>query len=182
MKRDRAEYFAEYYQKTKDAKKERKAITSKIYHEKNKDELNKKSREYYAKNKHTVLERVKKSKKESYDKDPKQMLTKQKEWKRKNPAKYLLQNARGRAKRYNIAFNLTLEDITIPEMCPYLNIQLVPFSEWGSPSLDKIVPELGYVKGNVQVISNLANTMKSSASIDQLICFAENVLKLHKKD
>jgi hypothetical protein len=46
--------------------------------------------------------------------------------------------------------------------------------------LDKIVPELGYVKGNVQVISTLANTMKNQASIEQLLTFAHSVIRLHE--
>ena len=182
MKRDRAEYFAEYYKRTKDLKKEQKAKTAKIYHEKNKDRLNQQNREYYAKNRDTVLTRIKKAKKIAYDSNPQQDLAKQKEWKKKNPDKYLLQNAKTRAKKQGVPFEITVEDICIPNVCPYLGIKIEPFSEWNYPSLDKIIPELGYVKGNIQVISNLANTMKSSASIEQSICFAENVLKLHRKD
>jgi hypothetical protein len=41
--------------------------------------------------------------------------------------------------------------------------------------LDKIIPELGYVKGNVRIISTLANTMKSNAIKDQLLTFAKNI-------
>jgi hypothetical protein len=41
--------------------------------------------------------------------------------------------------------------------------------------LDKIIPELGYVKGNVRIISTLANTMKSNATKDQLLTFAKNI-------
>ena len=41
--------------------------------------------------------------------------------------------------------------------------------------MDKIIPELGYVKGNVRIISTLANTMKSNATKDQLLTFAKNI-------
>ena len=34
----------------------------------------------------------------------------------------------------------------------------------GSPSLDRIIPEKGYVKGNVIIVSHKANTIKSDAS------------------
>lgn len=37
-----------------------------------------------------------------------------------------------------------------------------------SPSLDRIRNELGYVRGNVIVISNRANRLKSDASIEEL--------------
>lgn len=33
-----------------------------------------------------------------------------------------------------------------------------------SPSLDRLRPELGYVRGNICVISNLANRIKSNAT------------------
>lgn len=37
-----------------------------------------------------------------------------------------------------------------------------------SPSLDKHEAALGYVKGNINVISFLANTMKSSGTLEDL--------------
>lgn len=37
-----------------------------------------------------------------------------------------------------------------------------------SPSLDRIVPERGYVAGNLRVISNRANTLKNNATIDEM--------------
>lgn len=46
-------------------------------------------------------------------------------------------------------------------------------------SLDKIIPEKGYVKGNVQIISNLANRMKSSATQEQILTFSKNAALIH---
>jgi hypothetical protein len=37
-----------------------------------------------------------------------------------------------------------------------------------SPSLDRIVPEKGYVEGNIAIISQRANTLKQDASLDDL--------------
>jgi len=37
-----------------------------------------------------------------------------------------------------------------------------------SPSLDRVVPNLGYVKGNVHVISWRANSLKKNATIEEL--------------
>ena len=34
--------------------------------------------------------------------------------------------------------------------------------------MDKIIPSLGYVKGNVQIISNRANFMKNDATIENI--------------
>ena len=46
-----------------------------------------------------------------------------------------------------------------------------------SPTLDKIIPERGYVKGNVQVISHKANSMKRNASLDELLLFSRKVIE-----
>lgn len=94
-----------------------------------------------------------------------------------------LKDAKRRATQLNVPFNLTLEDIPKETHCKYLNIPLRITVNEGQvmdcPSLDRIIPELGYVKGNVQIISKLANTMKNCATEEQLKTFATNVLKLH---
>lgn len=75
-------------------------------------------------------------------------------------------------------FALYVHSIT-PDKCPVFGKKLVAGQgqshDW-SPSIDKIVPEKGYVKGNLQVISYLANRMKNSASHKQLEQFAHWVL------
>ena len=67
-----------------------------------------------------------------------------------------------------------------PEVCPVFGVKFVErgagFSKW-SPSIDKIDPKLGYVTGNIQVISMLANCMKRDATREQLYMFAEWVMK-----
>lgn len=37
-----------------------------------------------------------------------------------------------------------------------------------SPSIDRIIPELGYVRGNIAVISMRANKLKSDATSEEL--------------
>lgn len=89
-----------------------------------------------------------------------------------DPRCRLLYNAKQRAKRAGLPFNLTLDDIVIPTHCPALGIPLMPAKHnkprAGSPSLDKIIPELGYVRGNVCIISNKANAVKSDLNPEQL--------------
>ena len=115
------------------------------------------------------------------------------EWRKKqlriNPVKYKLQamvrRAKVRAKKKDIPFTLDWEQL-IPlakDKCPYFTeIKL----DWGnkekgitesSPTLDRIIPEKGYVPGNIIVVSNKANGIKSNATPDEII----KVGKFYKK-
>ncbi len=90
----------------------------------------------------------------------------------------MIRRARSRAKKKNIPFDIDQAYIRslVPSHCPILGIEL----EWSvqrgngncplsnSPSLDRIVPEQGYVKGNVWIVSHRANTIKSDASYEEL--------------
>jgi hypothetical protein len=82
-------------------------------------------------------------------------------------------NAKVRAKKRGLDFNLVPSDIIIPTHCPILGIPL--FINRGgnshtpnSPTLDRIDVRKGYVKGNVAVISMRANTIKSDATLEQV--------------
>jgi hypothetical protein len=94
---------------------------------------------------------------------------------------HLLCAARRRAKTKGIPFTLTADDFEIPEFCPILGIKLVAGIKRGagpdSASLDRIDLALGYVAGNIQIISMRANRMKSDATADELHRFADWVNK-----
>ena len=93
------------------------------------------------------------------------------QWRVRNTEGYLLTVARNRAKKGNIPFNITIEDIKISEFCPALGIKLDRAgAKWADniPTLDRINPEIGYVKGNVCVISKRANMLKSNGSAEEL--------------
>jgi hypothetical protein len=99
----------------------------------------------------------------------------------------LLGQARYRAKRKGIKFNLEVSDIKIPKNCPVLKIPLTKGGSnggprGGSPSLDRINNKKGYVKGNVQVISHRANTMKHCATNKELLLFASWVKKIYGRN
>lgn len=97
-------------------------------------------------------------------------------WRLKNPAKVLLTSAKMRARKNDIEFNIDLSDVVIPEFCPVLGIpifcsttpKVIKRNMPNSPSLDRIDPKRGYVKGNVQVISWRANDLKSDGTADEL--------------
>ena len=117
---------------------------AKKYYWNNADRQRKISREYSQKHKDKTLNR-----------------------KMNNPENYLCMLAKNRSKKEGIYFNLKPEDIHIPEFCPVLGIKL-EFSNGKhatdcSPTLDKFIPELGYIKENVVVISKRANRLKGDA-------------------
>lgn len=94
------------------------------------------------------------------------------------------ERAARRAREKNMEINIDAEDILLVEKCPLLNIKLEycsPKITKYSPSIDRIDNSKGYVKGNVQIISFLANKIKGTASINELVTFSENILKIHKK-
>ena len=98
---------------------------------------------------------------------------------------HMVKKARQRAKDKELAFNIDNDFIRsiIPSHCPIFGTRL----EWScnrggaahslpnSPSLDRIDPLKGYVKGNVWIISNRANRIKNDASHEELKLVAEAV-------
>ena len=101
---------------------------------------------------------------------------------RNEQLEYTLWNgARYRAKKEGLPFDLSpldLKDLGIPDVCPVLGIPLNKSPGDGkrndnSPSLDKFIPSLGYVKGNVHVISWKANRLKNDGTPEEWQKIAE---------
>lgn len=83
----------------------------------------------------------------------------------------ILSSAKKRAKRNGLDFDLCIDDIVIPPTCPVLGITLSNTNKvscYNSPSLDKMIPSKGYVKGNVNIISMRANFIKNNATYDEI--------------
>lgn len=81
----------------------------------------------------------------------------------------MVSNAKARALKKGIPFDLSEDDFEIPPVCPVLGQPLIPGDNDWAPSLDRLVPALGYVAGNCRVISNLSNRIKSNATADQIL-------------
>lgn len=90
--------------------------------------------------------------------------------------------AKHRAKNKDVPFNIDPSDVHIPDFCPLLEIPLVRKTGSGisanSPSLDRINPTKGYVKGNIWVISGKANVIKNNASMEEVRLLLQNWEKL----
>lgn len=83
----------------------------------------------------------------------------------------LVHSARERARGKGLPFDITSADVVIPDYCPALDIRLFTYAGGPgahSPSLDRIQPHLGYVRGNVAVISMRANAIKGQHSLEEL--------------
>jgi len=115
-----------------------------------------------------------------------------KHWLQENRTKYyrehkaaqMIRNLKVRIKRKNLPCDLEVTDIIIPDYCPVLGIKLNfdkktkgPYPD--SPSIDRIFPELGYVKGNIRVISNRANTLKNNMSLAEAELILKDLRKIH---
>lgn len=92
---------------------------------------------------------------------------------------HMLGRARHRAKEKGIECNITVEDCVIPSTCPVLGINIICGGPRDNqPSIDRLIPSLGYIKGNVFVCSMKANRIKNDATPDELMRVALFFTKL----
>jgi len=99
------------------------------------------------------------------------------------PKHKIWERTKKRAKQNGEIFDLEISDVPdIPERCPVLGIILVANTIAGpldsSPSLDRIVRERGYIRGNIRIVSNRANRLRSDGSAKELKRIAEDATKL----
>ncbi len=98
----------------------------------------------------------------------------------------LLRAARNNAKDLSVAFDLTANDIQglwseQNGRCFWFGILLVPSTErrgLSKPSLDRLMPELGYVRGNVVLTSWAANACRNEASTNTFQAFVQQLKSL----
>jgi hypothetical protein len=93
-------------------------------------------------------------------------------WRQANPVCYALMRIKANARKRGIPFDLTESDLRAvwTEVCPVFGISLVMNSERknNSLSVDRIDNSVGYVRGNVCVMSWRANKLKADASLKEL--------------
>jgi len=101
-------------------------------------------------------------------------------WHDEHLSSHLTSVAKQRAKKKGLPFNITPSDVVVPDKCPLLGIELKRSRvnrgpSDNSPTLDRINPSEGYVRGNVWVISGKANRIKTDASIDEIRSLVRNL-------
>lgn len=101
---------------------------------------------------------------------------------KKDPRWRMLKGAKDRARKRGTLLTITREDIVIPRVCPYLKTDLHPdANRWNSRwchviSLDRIDNSKGYTPDNIEVVSLMANRMKTDATPLELVNFSRHAL------
>lgn len=98
-------------------------------------------------------------------------------WKKNNYLKTRLEAVKHRAIKQGLIFSLTENDFTVPEVCPVLGIPMDGRDKNHQWSFDRLVPEKGYVQGNVRIISMKANRIKNNATLEDLEKLVEYLKK-----
>lgn len=96
---------------------------------------------------------------------------------REKPEKIMWSTAKFRANKFGWDFDITPEDIVIPEYCPVLSVKLEIAEgkqDYNSPSLDRVDTTRGYTKDNIRVICWRANRLKSDATPEELHMLAKD--------
>lgn len=116
----------------------------------------------------------------------------QREWLRMNDpralwASQIERQGRARARTRGLAYELDVDFILsiCPTHCPYFGLELV-FANKGkvcpaSATVDRIDSSLGYIKGNVEIISHRANSIKSYGTAEEHERIAARMRELERR-
>lgn len=97
--------------------------------------------------------------------------------------KPILNELRKRARQLGVPFNLSVNDVIVPDKCPVFGTAFI-FGERNhphGPSVDRLTPSLGYVAGNIRVISRRANAIKNDASSPEELEAVANYMRLESE-
>ena len=171
-KKDRKEYQKKWYEENKEAASEQ----QKKYYEEHKEIILEQHKKRYEENKEALLERQKRY----YEENKEAISERRKGWYEKNPVSAtiisLYRTAKNRAKAKGLPFTLTKEWVVERIEWGKCELSGIPFNlEVGrgvsgpfSPSIDKIVPELGYTPENSRMILCGINSLKSTGTDEEM--------------
>jgi hypothetical protein len=137
------------------------------YYEANREEIIARQTAYYEANREEIIAR-----KTAYcEANREEIIARQTSYRMEHPIRTMLYGAKRRAIAAGLSFDLVETDIHIPELCPVFGTPFMRGTRGNctnSLSLDRIDSTMGYVKGNVWVISHRANTIKNDATLLEL--------------
>lgn len=102
-----------------------------------------------------------------------------KAWKSKNPCKSLLSNVRSRARANSIPFNLDIDWVTEKYELTHCEVTGLPFSDQFGPfcrSIDRVIPEIGYIKENCIMTVLIYNKAKGQWAFDDVMRMARALI------
>lgn len=139
---------------------------------------------YKQKDPEKVKELAKEASRRYYQTHKEKLQLKRTEFYRNHRSRQKLRGIKHRCKKFNLPFDVDadyMDKLEVPEFCPVLGIKLNPKDGKGphsySPSIDRIIPELGYIKGNLRIISNRANILKNNMTAEECEKILEDLKK-----
>jgi len=158
----------EYVKKWRKNNPEKLREFSKKYYEENREKRREYSRKHYKEHREEIKDAVRKR----YKANPEKVNARMKRYRNTHPFKSSLWGIKTRSKKSGLEFDLD-EDylkqlwVECDGICPVMGVPMLKFSERNDPytmSIDRIIPEKGYVKGNVRFVSLWYNRAKSNSS------------------
>lgn len=104
------------------------------------------------------------------------------DYQKQHPFEAMFYRRKNAAKHEGILFTIKIKELIVPSVCPVLGILLQHGRENldSSPSMDRVVPDKGYIPGNVKIISLRANRIKSDGTVEEHLKIIE-YMKEHKQ-
>lgn len=99
-----------------------------------------------------------------------------------SPVMFLRRSAKYRARKKELPFDLTVEHLESiwTGRCAITDLPMRVSKGNGpgifSPSIDRIVPELGYVAGNVRFVIHAVNSMKNNGTDEDVVMIARAIV------
>lgn len=90
------------------------------------------------------------------------------QWSTKDTITKIYDRTKWRAAKKGREFTISPSDIHVPEFCPILGVRLVEGDTEAAPSIDRLDSTKGYTPDNIHIISNKANRIKNSATVEEL--------------
>ena len=140
---------------------------SMAYCEANREAVRERARAYYVLNRESVLARHR------------QEAERNRAYREANRAIGLVNRAKRRAKSKGVPCDLTTADIRPAIEAGICELTGIPFytgqgpRRWNTPSIDRIIPSEGYVRGNVRVVLWCANAMLGEWGIVKVLEIAD---------